>query len=259
MDSNAFFVSDAHLGIDLPGYNQREPVLIDFLRSIRTQATHLFIVGDLFDFWIEYQHAIRPVYFNILRVLADLVDTGVKVHYLAGNHDFALGSFLSDTIGITIHPESCETELGGKKVFLFHGDGIIRQDIGYRLLKKILRNKTNQKLYRLLHPNCAVPFASFFSGSSRKMLRHRLTEAIAQEYREKGRQILVQGGYDFVVFGHTHRPELISFSEGVYCNSGEWIRRYTWLQLQNGIMMLWELKDGVPTLLKSSGELDKSQ
>ncbi|MBD3344656.1 MAG: hypothetical protein GF401_06305 [Chitinivibrionales bacterium] len=235
----AYFVSDAHLGIFIPNHEQREKHLLTFFREISSHATHVFILGDLFDFWIEYKYSIRPDYFPALHTLRNMVEKGVNIHYIAGNHDFAIGPFLQETIGLHIHCDHAEMELQGKRIHLFHGDGLLKADISYRMLRKILRNKTNQRLYRLLHPNIAVPLATFFSGNSRKFLSLCLCADKIKEYRVHGKRIL-DTGKDIVVFGHTHHPELIRWGDKCYCNTGEWIRKYTYAKLEKGIMTSWQ-------------------
>ena len=131
-----------------------------------------------------------------------------------------------------------EAVIQGRRVHLYHGDGLIKKDIGYRVLKKILRNPFNQRLYKLLHPNIGVPLALFFSGNSRKMLSNWLTEEKLEEYRQHARRYLESS--DIVIFGHTHRPEIRKFGEETYVNTGEWIRKYTYAKMENGEISLWQ-------------------
>jgi UDP-2,3-diacylglucosamine hydrolase len=155
-DNTLYFVSDAHLGAPFPDAPEWERSFSEFLRSIGESATALYILGDIFDFWIEYRHAIRPDYFRTIHELKNLVDRGVEVHYFAGNHDFALGPFITDIIGIKVYYGHFSTVLQNRKVYLYHGDGLIRKDIGYRVLKRLLRNPLNQKVFKLLPPSIGV-------------------------------------------------------------------------------------------------------
>lgn len=242
-----FFVSDAHFGIALDGYDDREEVFAQFLRQITPRASHLFILGDLFDFWIEYKYAIRPDYFLVLCELRRLVENQVKVHYVAGNHDFALGPFFSEISKIHVHLEPFTTTLQNKKVHLSHGDGVIAADIGYRILRKILRNPINQKLYKMMHPDLGVSLGTFFSGSSRKYLKNRITPYIIRKYQEYASGVLKQN-LDHVIFGHTHRAELTKMEHGIYCNSGAWLIHYNYVTMCDGELKLWRYnKDGSST------------
>ncbi|KMQ52728.1 UDP-2,3-diacylglucosamine diphosphatase [Chitinispirillum alkaliphilum] len=237
--NTAYFISDAHFGISLPGFENRDKRFCEFVDSIKENASHLFILGDLFDFWIEYKHAIRPDYFLILYQLRKLVESGVKVHYLAGNHDFALGSFLNNTVEISICSSTLDLTIQGKRIFLFHGDGILKRDVGYRILKKMLRNRINQKLYKMLHPGLGIPFGIFCSGSSRKHSSRLLTPELVKEYRQAAVKKF-GSGYDVVMFGHTHHGEVVRFGDKIYCNTGAWLKHYNYVSMKDGELTLWE-------------------
>jgi UDP-2,3-diacylglucosamine hydrolase len=89
-DAPVYFISDSHLGLTIQDGSEREQNLILFLQEIAAGGKALFIVGDLFDFWVEYRFAIRPEYFPVLHELRKLTEKGIEIHYLAGNHDFLL-------------------------------------------------------------------------------------------------------------------------------------------------------------------------
>jgi hypothetical protein len=74
--------------------------LHDFLDSLPGRASSLYIMGDLFDFWFEYRTAIPRRHFGTLARLSKLRDAGVDIAYLNGNHDFWLGTFFRDSLGI---------------------------------------------------------------------------------------------------------------------------------------------------------------
>jgi UDP-2,3-diacylglucosamine hydrolase len=237
-DDTLYFVSDAHLGAPFADAPEWERTCTEFLRSLPDRATSLYILGDLFDFWIEYPHAIRPEYFQTVHELRNLIDRGVEVHYLAGNHDFALGPFLTQTIGIKVYTDNLRTVLQGRQVLMHHGDGLIRKDVRYRILKRLLRNQFNQKLYKLLPMSIGVPLGSFCSGTSRKMNEHRMTEAILSEYRDAAKTYLDQGN-DIVFFAHTHEAELSRWGEKAYCNTGAWMRTFNFATMERGMVRLW--------------------
>lgn len=247
-NQTVFFISDAHFGIPVQGGEYREEHFADLLENAPKNLSDLYIIGDLFDFWVEYRYTIRSDYFSVLFSLKKLVQRGVKVHYLAGNHDFALGSFLKEIIGIDIYHNSLEIEIQGKRVYLFHGDGLIKKDMGYRILKKVLRNPFNQRLYKLLHPDWGVTIGSFFSGSSRKYLRKFLSESIIREYRNHALKQL-EAGNDIVIYGHTHRAELCHFDSGIYLNTGSWLINYNYASMTDGEVSLWRYR---PDMLPES-------
>jgi UDP-2,3-diacylglucosamine hydrolase len=240
MKTCVYFIGDAHLGMPISGFEGRETALYSFLKHIQETATHLIIMGDLFDFWVEYRHAIRPDYFTALHFLKECVDQGIEVHYLAGNHDFALEQFLPQIIGIIIHHDGVELTLQGKRIYMHHGDGLISQDWAYRYLRKVLRNRFFQRVYKCIHPNCGVWIASRLSKASRKYLVEKYHQEMLRHYRSAAEGYL-EKGIDAVFLAHTHSPQLYTYPDGKgFCNPGEWIRRYTYAQLQDGEISLWE-------------------
>lgn len=227
-DIRAYFISDLHLGVaeDVDEIQKQERFL-NFLKSLQNNATHLFIVGDLFDFWFEYTYVIPKKYFKFLFELKKLTQQNIYIHYLAGNHDFALNSFFIEQLNIQTHPEELEIEIGGKRFYLFHGDGIAVKDTGYRILKKIIRSKANQRLFRLLHPDMGIPLARFVSGSSRKytnQMNHLRDEGDYIAFAEEK----FKAGFDYVLMGHRHNP-LVHQSDGrKYINLGDWIVNFSY-------------------------------
>ena len=229
MKTVAYFISDAHLGINIPDCGERGDILHEFLREIAPRAEYLFIVGDLFDFWIEYRNAVRPDYFPTLHALRSLADTGTKIYYCLGNHDFAIGGFMEEKIGVKVYPDGFRGEIQGKKLAVIHGDKLR----GSQLLSRILRNQFLQFAYKILHPNIGVPLGEFISGLSRAHFKIHASDEILEDYRKAAKAIL-STGYDILVAGHTHVPELCRYDNGIYCNTGNWISSYSYLELSNG-------------------------
>src|SRR5258705_6467505 len=199
----AVFMSDAHLGID-PKQREvaREARLLDFLYALPGRAESLFVVGDLFEFWFEYRTAIPRRYFELLRALKHVREQGVEITCLAGNHDFWLGHFLHDELGIRTAEGPVTTTLQGRRIWLHHGDGLLGGDLGYKVLKRIVRSPTSIALYRWLHPDLGIPLAHWAAHRSR-MSRgikpldgERLFEGVAAPRFAEG--------YDAVMIGHFH-------------------------------------------------------
>ncbi len=224
----AYFISDLHIGAsESPAEAEKQQKLIRFLQQIKNDATHLFLVGDFFDFWFEYKYVIPKRYFNILVTLKQITGAGIEVHYLAGNHDFFLGSFFDDVVDIKTHPDEYTPVLNGKKFYIWHGDGLAAKDGGYRFLKKIMRNRWNLKLFRLLHPDFGIPFARYISGSSREytnQMNHLRDESDYINFAEQK----FSDGFDYVLMGHRHNPLVHAVGGKKYINLGDWIDKFTY-------------------------------
>lgn len=227
---NAYFISDAHLSCAAEDReNEKHHKIISFFKSIEQKATHLYIVGDFFDFWFEYKYTIPKGHFALLYELKKLINSGVEIHYLAGNHDFALGTFFDQTMGIKTWSDEYTFELNGKRFFLFHGDGLAQDDPGYRILRRILRNRFNQKIFRWLHPDLGFPLARYISGSSRKYTNQMNDTRDESDYIQFAEEKFEQG-FDYVLMGHRHNPLTHKKGEHIYINLGDWLGHFTFAQ-----------------------------
>ncbi len=227
-----FFISDVHLTTNYSkSEKQKEKRLLSFLDYVSHYGDRLFIVGDLFDFWFEYRTVIPRGYTNILCSLARLRELDKEIHYITGNHDFWMKDFLSQELKINIHIDNFDYMVENKKFYIFHGDGIAKNDRGYRLLKKIFRNKINIFLYSLIHPDIGIPLAKWISSLSRK---HTFKDNAPQDldYIQKAIKKFKQG-YDFVICGHLHWPKYLTFGQKVYVNLGDWITHFSYAEYED--------------------------
>lgn len=220
-----FFVSDAHLGAaDIDDPDLQLDRLLALIHQVREKQGSLVLVGDIFDFWFEWKHVVPKQYFRLLHQLRLLVDDGIQVHLFAGNHDFRVHGFLEREIGLVTHQNGAALQIAQSSVFAFHGDGILARDHGYRLLKRVLRNKVCQFLFSWIHPDIGMLLARGTSKTSRNSTKGNPEEdheyiAFAQsKFRE---------GFDGVVMGHAHRPMQIDEGPQTYINLGDWIIHYT--------------------------------
>ena len=217
-----FFISDIHLGLHSKEIeNKKERLLVKFLEFAKSEAAELFIVGDLFDYWFEYRKVYQKGFFRTLTALQDITEAGIKVHYFIGNHDFMHGNFFTEEIGAIMYEDPIERVLNGKKFFIGHGDGLVKNDTGYNILKKIMRNKMLQKLYSWVHPDIGVAIASGTSKSSREYTSKKdygEIDGLFEAARNK-----IDEGFDYVVFGHLHERQFEKYKNGLYINLGSWL------------------------------------
>ena len=232
-----YFISDAHLGRESTSQeNQKEQKLLAFLSQIEAECETLYILGDLFDFWFEYKNLIPKQFASVLFALKKLKDSGSQVIYLAGNHDFWLGDFLPQQLGIAVYPDFLEVSHQGKRLFLTHGEGLAKKDIGYRILKKILRNRVNIWLYRQLPTDFSYWLAKKVSHSSGNYNREKdLT--FLEEYKKFAKE-KIASGFDFVIMGHIHQPIKEKIDKGFYVNVGDWMKNFSYGVLEKGELRL---------------------
>jgi UDP-2,3-diacylglucosamine hydrolase len=249
-NQSIYFLSDAHLGSG-PNHEQRLEMLLSFLKSITGKTTHVYILGDLFDFWFEYRHAIPKAHFQVLRSLADLIDGGSEVFYLGGNHDFWCGSYLGQEVGLQVHQHPITVSHQGRKIFLAHGDGIGPGDTGYRILKAILRHPICITLYRTIHPDLGIPFAYKVSKTSREytaskeLILARLTRhLVAPQFA---------AGANGIIMGHIHTPMHFAYEGNRdFLIAGDWLTNFTYVRLEGGQLSLWRYRpEGDDTRLEA--------
>lgn len=222
MTKNYYFISDLHLGLESPEREKfKEKTLEDFLTSIKGDCEKLYILGDLFDYWFEYKRVFQKGYFRTFTALQNLIESGTDIHYLIGNHDFLHRDFFEKEIGCSVYEEEISVDIDEKKFFLGHGDGLVANDTGYKILKKILRNKFIQKLYSILHPDFGIWLASFTSKTSRDYTDKKNYGEIDGLF--EAAKLKIDEGFDYVIFGHSHNLNQLEYKNGTYINLGSWL------------------------------------
>ena len=225
--SKIYFASDLHLGV--PNREKslvREKLFVQWLDDIKSDAEAIYLVGDIFDFWFEYKKAVPKGYVRLLGKLAEISDSGIPIHIFTGNHDMWLFDYLEDEINAHIYREPIEVSLKGKRFFIGHGDGLGPGDNGYKLIKKIFKNKLCQWLFERIHPNLGISVAQYWSKKSRiangekNESYHGEKEWLTQFCKEKIKTIEV----DYFIFGHRHLPLEVDLGNNMtYINLGEWV------------------------------------
>jgi UDP-2,3-diacylglucosamine hydrolase len=220
-----YFVSDAHIG---GGSHDAEQRLFRFLESIRGRARSLYILGDLFEFWFEYNQAIPKPGFKALAELAELSRTGTHIGYLKGNHDFWFKDFWHRELGAEAADE-LDVTLDGKRVFLAHGD-VLDRALVPQIFRVLMRSRIDGWLYSLLHPDIGIGLALSVARASRvKSTKPRIIADMARFAEGK-----LGSGFDIVIMGHSHMPECRRFGAGVYINVGDWMTHFTYGVIRDG-------------------------
>lgn len=237
-----YFASDFHLGAGTyAGSREREDRLVRWLEMIKTDASELFLMGDVFDFWFEYHTVVPKGYIRFLGKLAELVDTGIKLYLFKGNHDMWMFDYFVTELNATIISNEMVMERGGKKFYLHHGDGLGPGDKLYKTLKKVFRSKLCQWFFARLHPNFGVGVANYWSKHSRIAgLNDEKKLSVQQEWLEiYSRELLRTTHYDYLIFGHRHLPLDIQLNDrSRYINLGEWVNFNSYAVFNGTILTL---------------------
>lgn len=227
-----FFASDFHLGVPAGAQsNEREKRVIDWLTSIENTAQEIYLVGDIFDFWFEYKHAIPKGFVRFQGKIAELVDKGIKIYFFTGNHDMWMFDYFEKELGVTIIRQPIERTWNNHSFYIGHGDGLGPGDKTYKLLKRIFAARWSQWCFARIHPNFGIGLANYFSRKSRAATGDSDSKFLGNEKewlyvycKEK----LEKKQYDYFIFGHRHLPLDIALTENSrYINLGEWINYNT--------------------------------
>ena len=242
-----YFSSDNHLGA--PNYSDsliREKLFISWLDKIKKDAQVIFLLGDLFDFWFEYYKSVPKGFTRVLGKLSELSDSGIKIYFFVGNHDYWTRDYFQKEIGMEVLKKPTEFKINNKLFFIGHGDGLGPGDFKYKFLKRIFRNPIFIFLFRINYPWFGIPLGNFFSRKN-KILSGNNIKFISKEneilYHFCKKKLNVKH-YDFFVFGHRHLPLKIELgNNSYYFNTGDWINHYSFLHFKDDLLELKYFKN----------------
>ncbi len=204
-----YFASDTHLGAGTPDeQRQTEKRFTEWLDRIAPDCEVLVLMGDIFDFWFEYKRVVPQGFVRTLGRLAALTDRGVRVIFLCGNHDMWIGDYLNRECGVELYTTPQTLSLGGRTLFLAHGDNMrIKRFSLLKLMNTLFRSEVIRWLFRwLVHPDLALRFGHWWSGKSRKShSRTPLEPSLVKPLGDYARDhAALHPEVDHYIFGHMH-------------------------------------------------------
>ena len=243
-----YFSSDNHLGAPTKEASKpREAIFVKWLDEIKEDAAAIFLLGDLFDFWFEYKHAVPKGFVRVLGKLAELKDNGIPIYFFIGNHDLWMENYFEEELNIPIYRRPKEFKFNGKNFLIGHGDGLGPGDYGYKRMKKVFTNPFAKWLYRWLHPDIGIPLAQYFSVKNKLISGDEDAEFLGEDNEwliQYCKRKLETKHYDYFLFGHRHLPMEIKLKEdSKYINTGDWITHYTYAEFDGNDLQLKKLKD----------------
>lgn len=228
-----YFASDFHLGVpDQATSLKREKKIVRWLDEITPDAQAIYLLGDIFDFWFEYRHAIPRGFIRLQGKLAELRDGGMPIYFFTGNHDMWMFDYFPKELGIPIYRKPIQLEAGNQLLMIGHGDGLGPGDASYKILKKFFDSSICQWLFARLHPNLGISIARYWSRNSRisNMKKEEKFKGEENEFLlSYCKETEQTTHHDFYVFGHRHLPLDLQVGErSRYINLGEWVHFNTY-------------------------------
>jgi UDP-2,3-diacylglucosamine hydrolase len=214
------FLSDLHFGQGDPATERaKETAVLDCLQAHVGSVERLYLLGDVFDAYIEYRHLIPKGFVRFQALLGEWTARGIPVTYLVGNHDPWHRDYFTEALGVAVRFHPFTEPLAGRNVYMAHGDGLSAYEHHYRALKRLLRHPIPVWLYRTLLGDLGFTLAQ---AVNRRYSDREVVPATVAGLRVHARQVLAEARAALVVMGHCHQPELSAWHGGFYLNLGAW-------------------------------------
>ncbi|MTW13793.1 UDP-2,3-diacylglucosamine diphosphatase [Pseudoduganella eburnea] len=198
------FVSDLHLQPARPVLTE---AFLRFLDEYALGAKQLYLLGDIFEYWLGDDAMSEPFNQQILSALRRVSDAGVQLFWIAGNRDFLVGEQFAAAAGMTLLPETWVIDAYGQRIVLLHGDAQCTKDVKYMAFRAQARNPAWQQQLLSLPLEQRKQIAAGMREQSKAGHAEKsyeimdvTPEAIADVFKETGTSIMIHG--------HTHRPAL---------------------------------------------------
>lgn len=236
-----YFASDFHLGLNTGNLSlDREKKIVSWLKDIAAEASEIYLLGDIFDFWWEYKTVVPKGFTRFLGTVSEITDSGVKVHFFTGNHDMWVKDYLSAECGMIVHTAPLTTTISGKKFHLAHGEGLGTKNLGFKVLLKVFHNKPLRILYSSLHPRIGVGLGHTWS------LHSRLAKGISLEFMGEDKEDLLRYArtllrgedIDYFIFGHRHLAMNFVIGESKIIYLGDWISNSSFAEWDGNNLIL---------------------
>lgn len=217
-------VSDVHLGT----YGCHAKELLKYLKSIKPET--LVLNGDIIDIWQFKKRYWPKAHMKVVKYIIGLATKGTKVYYITGNHDETLRRFSGMRMAGLEITNKVSLELDGKKIWFFHGD-VFDSIMQY---SKWLAKLGAISYDALIYLNVLVNHISRLLGRGKVSLSKKIKDNVKtavkyiNNFEETAANLAIQKGYDYIVCGHIHHPEMRKIEDDkgnsiIYLNSGDWI------------------------------------
>jgi len=226
-DQPVLFLSDVHLGAFTVSVDQAlEDEIIKLIDHAEKHQIRIVILGDLFDYWMEYPSYIPKLGERLRTRFREYHSAVGPSLYVTGNHDcWTLSHF--HELGFDVEPEYRVLKLGDKTGLLLHGDGLSDAGMNYPhpLLHRFLRNERFISIYqKILPPSAGISLMRLFSRISK--FREGFTDN-TEKLDNWAQQTLNSSRFDIIICGHHHHQRFVQTNTGLYINLGAYFNDHT--------------------------------
>lgn len=216
-----YFMADSHLGSLLFDNKEAETEKVcRWLQRVSADASAIYLLGDIFDFWYEFAHSVPPGFEKLFDVMRRITDRGTQIHFIPGNHDQWTFGYLAERAGLTVHKSTEELTIGQHRFLLAHGHGLGERRRSTILLNSIFENKLLRWLFRhAIVPRWGTAFGYRWSAHNRRKhdrqnhstdntinyySRHN-TDNDAFQVQWAKEYALQNPSTEYIIMGHLHR------------------------------------------------------
>lgn len=211
------FISDLHLTPKRPDITD---CFVHFMRTEATECDALYVLGDLFDFWVgdddNSEFAVR-----IQTEFRALTQRGIPCYFIHGNRDFLVGKRFAKNTGVILLHEEYVVDLYGQKTLLLHGDTLCTKDVRYLEFRKKVHQPWLQWLFNRLPLFIKRKLVAKIQQDIRSDKQQKAME-IMDVTPEEVEQRLTHHNVNFMIHGHTHRPFIHQEHYGTRIVLGDW-------------------------------------
>ena len=223
-----YFISDNHFTPNLdPHEKERRNRLCHVYEKIKSTGGTLVIGGDFFDFWFNYKNMIPAGYVDLMEQLDGLNQMDIAIHFVLGNHDYWDFGYFQKKFNATVYAENLEFKNDTSHIQVCHGDGLLKNDYGYRLMKKVIRSQLCIFLFHNFPADWGYLLAQKISKTSEVYHHHDFkSKSIRNEMIEYARTQW-EMGFKAVLLGHYHQTGIIEENGNFLIFMGDWLRHFT--------------------------------
>jgi UDP-2,3-diacylglucosamine hydrolase len=231
-----FFLSDLHI---LPG-EVLTPHLEYFFTDITKPQDKVYLLGDIFDYWIGFRHLELKEYDHIIELFKDISKSGIELLFIQGNRDYLFCDKLAKIAGIKLVGRGITISLGNKRAYITHGDFIYNKRFSYPLYRGFMELYPVRKVFTSLPPQVSRDIALSFKSTTNKT-KPRFNET--EENIVKPTIPILLKGYDILICGHLHIAKEMEVNVGKRVCKLYIIDSKSYLKWDGSILQLIKLED----------------
>ena len=231
-----YFISDNHFKLkNNPSEKERRDRLYQVFAHIKKTGGTLVIGGDFFDFWFDYKSIVPNGYVDLMDQLENLSQSDIPIHFILGNHDYWDFGYFKKKFNAKVYKGNLEEKNDIGRIQICHGDGLLKNDIGYRFMRKIIRSQICIFLFQNFPSQWGYWIANKISRSSEKYHHHDAKSQVIRKEMIEYARTQWDKGCKVVLLGHYHQTGIIEEKGHYLIFMGDWLRHFTITRLdENG-------------------------